>query len=95
VIFAPCISTVIGEESRRAVRCGQSKTARSGCRSCAPSPCMGATGARDSSQRGPLPRTPRRGTPLSPPAAARAPLPLFLWARLQLIVEEKLIVDEK
>jgi hypothetical protein len=32
-----------------------------------------------------------------PSAAARAlsPLQLFLWARLQLIVEEKLIVDEK
>jgi hypothetical protein len=28
-------------------------------------------------------------------ARARSPLPRFLWARLQLIVEEKLIVDEK
>jgi hypothetical protein len=42
-------------------------------------------------------RAPHAAVLLSlPPAAARAlPLPLFLWARLQLIVEEKLIVDEK
>jgi hypothetical protein len=73
------------------------KTDRSAARYRARSPCMGLqhpARARSAARY----RAPHAAVLLSlPPAAAHAlfPLPLFLWVHLQLIVEEKLIVDEK
>jgi hypothetical protein len=54
--------------------------------------------ARGCPQRGPLRRPPRTRPLLSPSICgvrAWPPLALFMWTHLQLLVEEKLIVDEK
>jgi hypothetical protein len=62
-----------------------------------PVACMPATGHSLGLQRLPLAGALRGGTPLSPAScsARELPLALFVWARFELIVEEKLIVDKK
>lgn len=58
---------------------------------------MPATGHSLALQRLPLAGALRGGTPLSRQLqrARELPLALFVWARVELIVEEKLIVDKK